>query len=32
MIRRDVDLTSANTLGLPCRAERFLATDEVATT
>ncbi|SHF52195.1 UDP-N-acetylmuramate dehydrogenase [Modicisalibacter ilicicola DSM 19980] len=31
MIRRDVELASANTLGLPCRAERFLATDDVAT-
>ena len=29
MIRSDVDLSSANTLGLPCRAERFLATDDI---
>nr|WP_298410185.1 UDP-N-acetylmuramate dehydrogenase [uncultured Halomonas sp.] len=32
MIRQDVDLSKANTLGLPCRAERFLATDDIATT
>ncbi|WP_227367912.1 UDP-N-acetylmuramate dehydrogenase [Halomonas sp. M20] len=32
MIRQDVDLSRANTLGLPCRAERFLATDDIATT
>nr|WP_299240409.1 UDP-N-acetylmuramate dehydrogenase [uncultured Halomonas sp.] len=32
MIRHDVDLSRANTLGLPCRAERFLATDDIATT
>ncbi|WP_048308594.1 UDP-N-acetylmuramate dehydrogenase [Halomonas sp. PR-M31] len=32
MIRRNVDLSRANTLGLPCRAERFLATDDIATT
>lgn len=31
MIERDVDLTGANTLGLPCRAERFVATDSLNT-
>lgn len=31
MIRDAVDLSAANTLGLPCRAERFLATDDIAT-
>ena len=29
MIRRDVDLQQANTLGLPCRAEHFLASDSL---
>lgn len=29
MMRRDVDLQQANTLGLPCRAERFLASDSL---
>lgn len=32
MIQRDVDLRAANTLGLPCRAERFVATDSLAAT
>ncbi|TDX30354.1 UDP-N-acetylmuramate dehydrogenase [Modicisalibacter xianhensis] len=30
MMRRDVDLQRANTLGLPCRAEHFLASDDLA--
>lgn len=30
MIQRDYDLSAANTLGLPCRAEYFLATNDLA--
>ncbi|SDL61207.1 UDP-N-acetylmuramate dehydrogenase [Modicisalibacter muralis] len=30
MIQRDVDLTGANTLGMPSRAERFVAADSIA--
>lgn len=30
MIQRDVDLSGANTLGMPSRAERFIAADSIA--